>query len=152
MKLLSDACEYALRAVVFMAQRPGQTHKVREIAQATHAAPGYLVKVLQLLAKARILSAHRGSAGGFTLLADPATLSVLEVINAIDPIERIQKCPLGLAAHGQCLCPMHKRIDEAMAGIEASFGSSTILELVGSPSAITPFCDANPATDRTDIA
>ena len=141
MNLLSDACEYALRAAVYMAQHPGATHKVCEIAEATHAAPGYLVKVLQAMAKAGILSAQRGSNGGFTLLRDPAGLSVLEVINAIDPLERIRTCPLGLAGHGACLCPMHKRIDDAMALIEASFSSSTILELLDEPSASTPMCD-----------
>ena len=71
MKLLSDASEYALRAVVWLAQRPGLPQKTREIAEGTHAAPGYLVKVLQSLAKAGILSAQRGSHGGFSLERDP---------------------------------------------------------------------------------
>ena len=130
MKLFSDASEYALRAVVWLAQRPSQTQKVREIAAATHAAPGYLVKVLQALAKADILSAQRGSLGGFTLKRDPATLSVLEVVNAIDPIERMHTCPLGLAQHSGHLCPMHTRIDDAIVTIENCFGSSTIKELL----------------------
>ncbi len=142
MKLLSDATEYGLRAVVWLAQRPGQAQKVREIAEGTHAAPGYLVKVLQALAKARILSAQRGSSGGFRLERDPAELSVLEVINAIDPIERIRTCPLGLEAHGECLCSMHRRIDDAIAAIEQSFGDSTIEDLLTEPSASHPLCDA----------
>lgn len=134
MKLLTDAGEYGLRAVLSLAQRPGQPLKVREIAETTHAAPGYLVKVLQTLARAGILSAQRGSQGGFTLERDPETLTVLEVINAIDPIERIRTCPLGIEAHGQCLCPMHKRIDDALALIEQSFAASTIADLMGGPS------------------
>ena len=142
MKLLSDASEYALRAVVWMAQRPGQPQKVRELAEGIHAAPGYLVKVLQSLTKADILSAQRGSRGGFTLERDPAKLTVLEIINAIDPVERIRICPLGLKSHGKCLCPMHKKIDDAMAEIEASFGSSTIRDLLNDPSRSTPLCDA----------
>lgn len=142
MKLLSDASEYALRAMVWMAQRPGQPQKVRELAEGTHAAPGYLVKVLQALTKADILSAQRGSRGGFTLERDPAKLTVLEVINAIDPIERILTCPLGLKSHGKHLCPMHKKIDDAMAKIEASFGSTTIKDLLNQRSRSKPLCDA----------
>jgi Rrf2 family transcriptional regulator, nitric oxide-sensitive transcriptional repressor len=142
MKLLSDACEYALRAVVWMAQRPEQPQKVRELAEGIHAAPGYLVKVLQALTKAGILSAQRGSRGGFTLECDPARLTVLEVVNAIDPIERILTCPLGLKSHGKHLCPMHKKIDDAMAKIEASFGSSTIQDLLNQRSRSKPLCDA----------
>jgi Rrf2 family protein len=140
MKLLSDASEYGLRAVVWLAQRPGQAQKVREIAQGTRAAPGYLVKVLQTLAKARILSAQRGSTGGFRLERDPAQLSVLEVVNAIDPLERIHTCPLGLEAHGRRLCPMHRRIDDAMAAIEQGFADSTIADLLAEPSPSRPLC------------
>lgn len=142
MKLLSDATEYGLRAVVWLAQRPGQPQKVRQIAEGTRAAPGYLVKVLQALAKAQILSAQRGNTGGFRLERDPAELSVLEVINAVDPIERIHTCPLGLDAHGTRLCPMHRRIDDAIAAIEASFGESTIEDLITEPSASRPLCNA----------
>lgn len=150
MKLLSDATEYGLRAVVWLAQRPGQAQKVREIAEGTRATPGYLIKVLQALAKVGILSAQRGSSGGFRLERDPAELSVLEVINAIDPIERIRTCPLGLESHGECLCPMHRRIDDAMAAIEQSFGDSTIDDLLTEPSVSHPLCDALTAGDSDD--
>lgn len=146
MKLLSDASEYGLRAVVWLAQHPNQIQKVREIAQGTHAPPGYLVKVLQALAKARILSAQRGSSGGFQLERDPAGLSVLEVVNAIDPMERIDTCPIGLESHGRCLCPLHRRIDNAMASIEASFGQSTIADLLAEPSASPPLRESHPLT------
>jgi len=142
MKLLSDATEYGLRAVVWLAQHPGEAQKVREIAEGTHATPGYLIKVLQALTRVGILSAQRGSHGGFTLERDPATLSVLEVVNAIDPIERIHTCPLGLESHGECLCPMHKRIDDAIAAIEQSFGESTIADLLSEPTTSHPLCEA----------
>lgn len=142
MKLLSDASEYALRAVVWLAQKPGEAQKVRQIAEGTQAAPGYLVKVLQSLTRAGILSAQRGSHGGFTLERNPADLTALEVVNAVDPVERIRTCPLGLEAHGDCLCPMHKRIDDALANFEQSFGASTIAELIDGPSRSRPLCNA----------
>ncbi|MEX0777755.1 MAG: Rrf2 family transcriptional regulator [Phycisphaeraceae bacterium] len=152
MKLLSDASEYGLRAVVWLAQRPGQAQKVREIAQGTQAAPGYLVKVLQALAKAHILSAQRGSHGGFRLERDPFELSVLEVVNAIDPIQRIHACPLGFQAHRQCLCPTHRRIDDAMATIEQSFGEATIADLVTEPARPGQVCTRLVASHATPAA
>ncbi|MBC2592903.1 Rrf2 family transcriptional regulator [Ruficoccus amylovorans] len=142
MKLLSDASEYALRAVVWLAQRPRETFKLREIADGTRAAPGYLIKALQSLTRAGVLSAQRGSNGGFMLIRDPKGISVLEVVNAVDPLQRIHTCPLGLASHGTCLCPMHKRIDDAVATIEASFGASTINDLLEEKSPSRPLCDA----------
>lgn len=141
MKLISDASEYALRAVVWLAQRPGESQKTREIAAGTRAAPGYLVKVLQNLAKAGILSAQRGSHGGFRLERAADELTVLEIINAVDPIERIHTCPLGIAAHGKDLCPMHRRIDEAMALIERTFQSVTVSDLLREASDPEPGCD-----------
>jgi Rrf2 family nitric oxide-sensitive transcriptional repressor len=141
MKLLSDASEYALRAVVWLAQRPGQAQKVREIAEGTRSAPGYLIRVLQGLARVGILSAARGSNGGFTLERDPATLTVLEVTHAIDPIERIVSCPLGLASHGTRLCPLHRRIDDAMASIESSFATTTIADLLNEHTLSPPLRD-----------
>lgn len=141
MKLLSEACEYALRAVVWLAQRPEQAQKVREIAEGTKSAPGYLIKVMQDLARARIVSAQRGSHGGYMLERDPASLSVLEIINAVDPIERITTCPLGLKSHGTHLCPMHKAVDDAMAVIEKSFRDITIHELIHKRSSSRPLCE-----------
>ena len=142
MKLLSDAAEYGLRAMVWLAQHPGQTQKVREIAEGTQATQGYLIKVLQALVKAGILSAQRGSSGGFRLERDPSKLSVIEVIDAIDPIERIHTCPLGLKSHGKALCPLHRRIDDALAMIERSFGESTIIDLLRDPATSHPRCEA----------
>lgn len=142
MKWLSDASEYALRSVVWMAQQPGNTLKLREIAEGTHAAPGYLIKVLQALARAGVLSAQRGINGGFTLIRHAKELSVLDVINAVDPIERIRSCPLGLASHDTCLCPMHRRIDEAVAAIERSFGESMIADLIEEQTSSRALCDA----------
>lgn len=130
MKLLSDATEYGLRAVVLLAQRPGKALKVREIAAVTHSAPGYLVKVLQALSRAGVLSARRGSTGGFCLERDPTGLTVLEVISAIDPIERIWTCPLGLKEHADCLCPLHQKMDDALANLERDFGQTTIHDLL----------------------
>lgn len=130
MKLLSEACEYGLRAVVWMAQHPAEPQKARELAVAVHAAPGYLIKVLQDLAKAGILSTQRGSRGGFTLQSDPAELTALDVINAIDGFERMTRCPLRLDAHASELCPVHRCIDDAMELIEQRFGGLTIQDVL----------------------
>lgn len=130
MKLLSDAAEYALRAMVFLAQEPSTAWKVREIAEHTRSSPGYLVKVLQQLARADLVSAQRGINGGYSMVIAPKRVSMADVINAVDPIERIETCPLGLEAHDRELCPMHCRIDKALAHIEQTFSSITIADLI----------------------
>lgn len=141
MRLLSEAGEYALRAVVWMAQRPGQPHKTREIAPEIQAAPGYLVKVLQGLARAGILSAARGRRGGFTLIRDAEDLTILEVLNAVDPLARIRSCPLGLEAHAGRLCAMHQRVDDALAVVEAEFEGTTVGDLRRGTRRRRPLCE-----------
>lgn len=142
MKLLSDASEYALRAIVWLAQQPGTAFKLREIAEGTQAAPGYLIKALQSLARAGILHTQRGNTGGFTLIRKPEDLLILEIINAVDPIQRIHTCPLNIPSHGTTLCPLHKQIDEAMALIEERFGTTTIADILAKPGSPLPLCDA----------
>lgn len=129
MRLFNDATEYGLRAVVWLTNQPQGPHKLQAIAEATAAAPGYLIKVLQLLARAGIVSAHRGISGGYALVRDPETLTALEVVSAIDPIERIRSCPLGLPGHAGGLCSLHQRIDDSLAEIERDFARITIAEL-----------------------
>lgn len=150
MKLLSEAAEYGLRAVVWLAQRPRTPYKTRQIAAGTQTAPGYLLKSLQALSKAGILSGQRGSSGGFSLVSDPESLTVLEVINAVDPLERIHVCPLGLEAHGKRLCPLHRRIDDAIASIERAFKDTTIAEVLRNPSRSIPLCPGLYLGDAAD--
>ena len=47
------------------------------------------------------------------------------------PIQRINACPLDLAAHGVRLCPLHKRVDNALALVEEAFRSTTLQEVIG---------------------
>lgn len=63
MRLFNDATEYGLRAMVWMTNQPRGPHKLQAIAEAIGAAPCYLIKVLQLLTRAGIVSAHRGITG-----------------------------------------------------------------------------------------
>ena len=150
MRLMTDATEYGLRAMVWLANQPREPHKLQAIADATGAASGYLIKVLQALTKAGIVSAHRGTTGGFALDRDPDTLTVLEVVSAIDPIERIRSCPLGLSAHSRELCRLHRRIDDSLAMIERDFAGTTISDLARDRSPSDHACTALSITNSCE--
>lgn len=140
--IFSQTMEYALRAVVALAAEPGTAKTVQELTPITKAPPGYLAKVLQTLARAGIVRSQRGPHGGFRLAARPDRLSILEVVNAVDPIRRITTCPLDLPGHRGKLCPLHRRLDEALASVERAFASTTLDELLSDPSPVKPLCDA----------
>ena len=93
---------------------------------------------MQGLSKADLVSAQRGLHGGFLLRDEAEDLTVLEVINAVEPIRRIHECPLGL--HGKTLCPLHKKLDDAAQSIEETFGDTTIADLINVPRKRKPLC------------
>jgi len=139
--MFSQTVEYALRAVVFLADRAPSTGTTDDIAAATLVPKPYLVKVLQGLARGGIVQTQRGVGGGVSLIKSPSELTILEVVNAVEPIQRIRTCPLGLAAHGVKLCPLHRRMDEALAHVEDAFRSTTLAEVLAEPTTSTPLCD-----------
>ena len=145
--MISQTAEYALRAVVFLAGQ-SEAKTTQQIADVTRVPIGYLSKVMQTLARNGFVQSQRGLHGGFTLLHAPKDLTVWEVIQAVDPMQRIRTCPLGLKAHGTNLCAMHRRLDDAMALVEKAFQSSTVAELLEDPNPSKPLCDFPPAVIR----
>ena len=109
--MISQTAEYALRAVVWLGGRSDEPVGTKHISQAAQVPAGYLSKVLQMLARADLVVSTSGRGGGFRLTRRPEEISVLDVINAVDPIQRIRECPLHLAGHGTELCPLHRRLD-----------------------------------------
>lgn len=140
--MLSQTTEYALRAIVWLANKAGEPQTTGQIAKATQVPSGYLSKVLQSLGRGGLVAAQRGKHGGFLLTKPPAGITILAVVNTVDPLRRIKTCPLGLKAHGKVLCPLHKRLDDATRLVEEAFGDTTICELLTTPSARRPLCDA----------
>lgn len=77
---------------------------------------------------------RRGIGGGVSLTRSLEEVTMLDVISAVDPIKRLTECPIGLAAHGVRLCPMHSRLDAALAGIENVFRQTTLAEVLADQS------------------
>jgi DNA-binding IscR family transcriptional regulator len=69
---------------------------------------------------------------------------VLNVINAVDPLRRINNCPLGLKSHSKTLCPLHRKLDDAIRHVEEAFASTTVEELVNNPSPVKPLREQGP--------
>ncbi len=133
MQLISRTSEYALRAVIWLMQEPARSQTTRQIAKGTRTPPGYISKVLQALAKSGLVRSQRGLGGGFLFSGDPAEVTVLEVISAVDPLERIHTCPLGLRQHGKNLCPLHCGMNDAVDQMESTFGKTKLMDLLHTP-------------------
>lgn len=131
--IFSKTTEYALRAMAHCAEaeRAGSGAQTADaIASRTGVPLAYLGKVLQALSRAGLLSSQRGAGGGVRLARSAQEISVFEVVQAVDPIERILNCPLGLEAHSTHLCPLHAKMDSALAMVEESFKSTTLAQVL----------------------
>jgi Rrf2 family transcriptional regulator, nitric oxide-sensitive transcriptional repressor len=131
--MISLTAEYALRAVAWLAQQPGNSHTVHEIARATEMPPEYLAKVLQELARAALVVSQRGPTGGYRLARAADDITVLDVVQAVNPLHRLHDCPIGNSRNGRPLCALHQVIDNAIAGVEKAFRGVSIADLLRHP-------------------
>jgi len=82
---LGRAAAYAVFATTHLAENAtGAPIQGRDIAEACGIPPGHLLKILQQLVRAQILSSERGPAGGFVLRKPPQDISLLEIVEAIE--------------------------------------------------------------------
>ena len=132
--MISQTAEYALRAVVFLARNNNTFFSTEQISKRTQVPAAYLSKVLQPLARQGVVQAQRGPSGGYSLTRAPEEITLLEIIKIVDPIKRIERCPLGLDAHGLELCPLHTELDAAVASVETAFRRTTIAQLLSGKS------------------
>jgi Rrf2 family protein len=139
--MFSQTVEYALRAAVQLAAIAPKASTTADLAKVTQVPPAYLAKVIQALVRAGIVVSKRGMSGGVSLACPAEELTILNIVDATDPIRRIKSCPLELKTHGTRLCPLHRRLDNALANVESAFRETTLAELLGDPSTIQPLCE-----------
>lgn len=137
--MISQTVEYALRAVVYLADQTGP-RTAQQIADRTKVPLPYLSKVLQGLCRESLVRSQRGVHGGFSLAVSAEDLTIWEIVDAVDPLPRIHQCPLGLPSH-VALCPLHRRVDSAMEMVEQAFRDSTVAELLTEPTTSKPLCE-----------
>ncbi len=141
--MLPKTAEYGLRAIVCLGRETAGRQSADEIAKLTQVPRRYLHKVLQDLGKAGLVASQSGPGGGYSLARAAASITILDVVNAVGRIERVRVCPLGLRSHSD-LCPLHREVDKAYAMVEAAFGRVTIAQVLSASQFPLPLCDASP--------
>jgi Rrf2 family protein len=130
--VLSGTAEYALRAVVYIARRPGgEPVRATDLAQAIAVPRNYLSKILHGLSRAGVLRSTRGKRGGFRLAVPPEDLPLLRVVSVFDDVTARRTCLLG---RPECSdrrpCPVHHRWKAASEEIARFFRETTLGDLL----------------------
>ena len=129
--MLSQTAEYALRAVLYLAEQPhGRPVRVDEIGDALGIPANYLSKTLAALVRSRVLGSLRGPHGGFRLVVAPEDLPLMHVVAPFDDIGARRHCLLGNAeCSDHASCSAHRAWKETSEQVERFFRSTTVADI-----------------------
>jgi Rrf2 family protein len=135
--MLSNSCKYGIRAVVYIAS---QGHKkgmvgIKQISQELGLPSPFLAKILQQLAKQKILNSAKGPNGGFSLVKDPRKISLLDIIKTIDGDDLMNGCVIHNDTctnldERRLTCTLHEDYSKIRTEIIGLFEDRTIYEMV----------------------
>jgi Rrf2 family protein len=130
--MLSQTAEYALRAVLTIAESPGGVPVgASRIAAALRIPQNYLSKTLHQLARAKVLESTRGKLGGFRLARPPERIALLEIVAPFDDVTGRRTCLMGRpVCSDHTACAAHARWKEVAETSARFFRETTVADLV----------------------
>lgn len=109
--MFSKACQYGIKALIYLSQqsKDGKRVRVDDIAKATNSPKAFTAKILQQLARNKIIRSLKGPYGGFEIEEERLeTLRLVDIVYAIDSEEALNQCGLGLKVCDPTQpCPIH---------------------------------------------
>ena len=132
--MLSNTCKYALRAVLYLAinSEGGQKTGIKKISKDLDIPTPFLGKILQNLAKHKILSSTKGPNGGFGLGKEPSEILLMDIVEVIDGQDSFHKCVIGMkyCSEQENPCALHSRYADLREEIRKIFEVESIEQLV----------------------
>ena len=130
--------DYSVRAVIDLARHHGAgRRKAREIARVMDVPVRYLPQLLSPLIRAGLVMATAGPEGGYALSRVPASVTLLEVIEAAEgPLESPRCVLMGGPCDWAETCPVHETWSRARTALAAELRSATFAELAAVDAAI----------------
>lgn len=131
--MFSKACEYGIRAVLYIAEQSQNDNRVniKEIANTINSPEAFTAKILQQLARSGIVSSLKGPTGGFIVERDKRTeIKLSHIVTAIDGDQIYTGCGLGLPeCSEEKPCPVHHKFAEVRDGLRNMLENTSIDEL-----------------------
>jgi Rrf2 family protein len=118
--MFSKACEYAIRALLFVAQKSKDGSKVgiKEIAKGIDSPEHFIAKILQDLSRKGMVQSQKGPSGGFYLDKPSLNASLADIVRIVDGDSIFSGCALGLKQCSETRpCPLHNEFKKIRDGI-----------------------------------
>jgi Rrf2 family protein len=131
--MLSNTSKYAIRAVIYLSLHAGENRKIgiKQISKDLNIPTPFLGKILQTLAKHKILSSIKGPHGGFGLGKKMDELKLIDIVNVIDGQDLFKKCLIRLEDCSEKEpCSMHSKYSEIRSSVLSLFQNQNISELI----------------------
>jgi len=129
--MFSRTAEYAVRAMVFLAnQPPGRLTGAREVSEAEQIPGAFLWKILQNLARRKLIRSFKGVRGGYELARPAAEITLEDIVEATDGQDVVTGCVLGLAeCSEENPCPLHSSWKEVKVKLTEMLEQTTLADL-----------------------
>jgi Rrf2 family protein len=131
--MFSKACEYGIRASIFIAKNSfdGKRVSPKEIAVEIDSPQAFTAKILQALVKNNIVNSVKGAYGGFEIdKKDIALIKLSQVVEAIDGDAVYSGCGLGLSKCDENHpCPVHDKFKVIRDGLKVMLETTNLEEL-----------------------
>jgi Rrf2 family protein len=131
MKLLTKESDYAARALLYLAQHRDAYVSTRAIARSEEIPEYFLKRIIQTLIKEGLLDAREGAAGGVSLVRDPATIRISDIIALFQGGIQLSECMFRKKmCPNRARCVLRKRVLAAQAKLEREFRKITVQTLL----------------------
>lgn len=132
MAIFSNPVQYAIRAMTYLGeQEPGKLSSIREMSRAADVPLPYLAKIVNRLARHRLVLAKRGPTGGVMLGKPSSRIKVGDIVDAVGGGLDAADCVLGLPeCSDQAPCPMHESWKAVRQSLNQTLHQKTVTDLV----------------------
>ncbi len=128
--MLSQTAEYALRAVLHLAEHDEGPVRAGDMARALGIPPNYLSKTMNALVRAGVLTSGRGPAGGFRLARAADKVPLQEVVAPFDAVVHGRQCLLGRpTCTDRNPCAAHESWKKTSDAVNDFFRTTTVADL-----------------------
>lgn len=130
---LTRGCEYAIRALTYLAMRPDE-HPIllADIAKGIGAPPNYLSNIFQILTRLDLVRSHRGAKRGYSLSKGPDEIDLRQIVEGIEGPITVSSC--GMNANwcsSEGGCSMFSLWDDLQETITQKLESTSLSDLAG---------------------
>ena len=130
--MFSKACEYAIRAMIYIVTKTNDGSRVgiKDIANQTDTPEPFVGKVLQILSRKQIVASVKGPNGGFFIEPKSKHILLIDIVKAIDGDDLFLSCGLGIKNCSEKRpCPIHYEFKAIRDQIKEMLKTNTIQEL-----------------------